>query len=160
MGLRVTSFTPLYLPPGGTPASHEVWQQSFRLRATDGAGAPTQKTFKVLDPRGMDEQVHEIDISMMPAEAGEGDSSAEKTGYLVDVRYRSAPDVVLFSGVFPNEELAKKVMDDLATASATVEGLIRQADFDGAKTAMQDLAKLFKSASAEPPTPDTEGGTK
>jgi len=133
--------------------THQQWLRSLKAE-------PTQKTFKVLDPGGKDDSVHEIDISMLADGAETGESSADRTGWAIDVRYTQAPDVVLFTNTYPTEELAKQVMDDLATAAASVEGLIRQADFEGAQEAMQGLTKLFTSSSAEPPVQDASGGYK
>lgn len=136
--------------PGGSPASHEIWKLSLKAAAA-------QKTFKVLDPEGRDGQVREVDITLLADASEGGESSAEQTGWVVDVRYSNAPDVVLFTNTFPTEDLAKKVMDDLSNAAAEVEGKIRQADFEGAAESMTALNNLFKSSSAEPPVADAPG---
>lgn len=145
------SFYPLYLVPG--IVGHAQWLQGFRAAAA-------QKTFKVLDPMGRDDQVHEIDVSLLENQSGEGDSTAERAGWTIDCRYSAAPDVVLFTNTYATEDLAKNVMDDLSRAASEVEGLIRKADFEGAQEAMKALSNIFKSASAEPPVADTDGGAK
>jgi uncharacterized protein YfcZ (UPF0381/DUF406 family) len=94
------------------------------------------------------DEVLSVEISIGNDEASE--SSAERTGWVVDVRYTNAPDTTIFNQTFPSEAQAKKVMDDLVNLAAEVEGLIRQEKFEDAKKRSGDFLKKTKANSQQP----------
>jgi hypothetical protein len=126
---------------------HKIWAASL-------LGQAVQKTFKVAE--GGD--VVEIVISTYADSRGGKDglpaeeaSSAEPEGWAVSVAYKSAPDTFLFSRTFPTEREGQGAFNDLVTAAATVEGLVRQEKFEEAEKATADLMEKFKANSGETP---------
>jgi len=119
-----------------------------------------QKTFRIVNLASKNNDVDAIDISIIQNEPSANDeSSAEKVGWVVDIRYKNAPDTVLFTATYPSEDQARKIMEDLSNLAAEVEGLIRKEDFEQATTKTKALMDKFKANSTQPPVEENEGGT-
>ena len=115
--------------------------------------AQNQKTFRIMDPTGQEESVHAVDITIVD---NSGTAGAEQTGWVVDVRYKNAPDQVVFTATQPTEQQARDVMSDLSTVAAEIEGLIRQEDFEGARERTNEFLKKMKANSGEPHVEEQE----
>lgn len=118
------------------------------------AAQPTQKNFRVAEGDDIVELV--LTLLQDSPEGNDGlpasdASSAEPAGWAVSVRYKSAPDTVVFNRTFPTEREARGAFDDLSKASAEVEGLVRQEKLDEARKATESLMEKFKSNSSETP---------
>ncbi len=123
--------------------AHDNWLAGLVLRAR-----ADQKTFRVVNLASGKEAIDAIDISVLQDSAEQ--SSASSTGWVVDVRFQNAPEQVLFTQVFPTEEQARKVMADLSSVAAEVEGLIKSEDFEAAREKTQDLMKKMTANTAQP----------
>lgn len=108
-----------------------------------------QKTFRIVNLASGKEAVDAIDISVIENQSTQ--SSSDKTGWMVDVRYQNAPESILFTQTYPTEEQARKVMEDLSKVAAEVEGLIKSEKFDEAKEATQDFMKKMTANTGQPP---------
>lgn len=122
--------------------------------AADLAAQPAQKSFRVAEGDDVVELVLSIFMDAPDGQDGmppQDASSAEPSGWAVSVRYKAAPDTVLFNRTFPTEREARGAFDDLSKASAEVEGLVRQEKLDEARKATESLMEKFKSNSSETP---------
>ena len=125
-----------------TLQEHSLWLGRFRAAAT-------KKSFRIVSPKG-EKDVAEIDISILHDQPAPGGSIAEQPGWVVDVRYSRAPDVVLFTATYVSEDLARKVMEDLSLVAAEVDGLLRQEKFDEASEKTKALLNKFKANGGQP----------
>ncbi len=115
------------------------------------AGETIQKVLKIYTAA----QPHEIFITLFPNNPGEANgqanSTAEPSGWAVNVAYKVSPESVIFNGSYPSQDQAKKIFDDLVNAAATVEGLIRGEKFEeAAKQTKIFLEKCGANSSERP----------
>lgn len=129
---------------------HDAWLASL-------SAASTLKTFRILDPKGLEQTPLEADVSLEGGTPESGTSQAQPGNYRVEVRYTQAPTIVLFDAAYPDKDTATKVYSDLCKACAEVESKIKAGEFDKAKAAMEGLSTIFKSATQDPPTNTTRG---
>lgn len=127
---------------------HSDWLNNLLIRAK-----ADQKTFRIVNLASGREDVDSIDISVMQDSAQQ--SSADQTGWMVDIRYQNAPDSVLFTQVYPTEDQARKVFSDLSLVAAEVEGLIKAEKFEEARAKTEELTKKFAANSGQTPVAET-----
>jgi hypothetical protein len=129
--------------------AHVLWAAQF-LKAAD------KKSFRIVDSKSP-KNAENVDISILPDQPGLDGSTAETPGWVVDVRYSNAPDVVLFNKSYIDESTARKVMDDLSMVAGEVEGFLRQEDFEKAQEATKKfLDKLHANSGQSPVTPEAK----
>lgn len=132
-----------------TLGAHALWAAQF-LKGAD------KKSFRIVDSKSP-KQAENIDISIIPNQPGLDGASAETPGWLIDVRYTNAPDVVLFSKSFLDEPTARKVMEDLSMVAGEVEGFLRAEDFEKAQIATKKLLdKMHANSGSGPVTPEEQ----
>lgn len=131
---------------------HDAWAAQLAASAQS-----MLQTFRILDPRGLEQTPLEADISLEGGPPESGTSQAQPGNYRVEVRYTQAPTVVLFNAAYPDKDTALKVYSDLGKACAEVESKIKSGEFEKAKTAMESLTTLFKSSTQDPPINTTRG---
>ena len=128
-------------------AAHSLWATQF-LKAAD------KKSFRIVDSKNP-KNAENIDISVLPDQPGPDGSSAEQPGWMVDVRYTNAPDVVIFNKSYVDEKTARAVMDDLSMVAAEVEGHLRSEDFEKAQISTKKLLdKMHANSGSGPVTPE------
>ncbi len=103
-----------------------------------------------MDPTGQENATHEVNVSVIDAQAT--GSTADKTGFAVQVVYTNAPSILLYSETFPSKETADKVFQDLCMLAAAVEGLIKQENFEEAQAKTADFLAKAKANSGSTPT--------
>ena len=126
--------------------SHKSWMNLI-------AEAVEQKSFNIMDPSGSidpegSEGIREIDITLLQDEPGPGNSSAEKSGWVIHVRYSVAPDIIVFEQTYPSEDAAKRVYEDFIGLAAEIHGLIKAEQFEKAQEQSDELLKKM-DANAE-----------
>ncbi len=103
-----------------------------------------------MDPSGVENSVSPISISITPAPAT--GSAADVTGYMVQVCYTQAPDILLFTSTFPTQDVAQKVYEDLCNVAAECEGEIKKEDFEKAQASTKAFMDKCKANSSTTPT--------
>jgi hypothetical protein len=128
--------------------SHKIW-------AALVLGQAQQKSVKIYE--GGD--VHEILLTLFKDEPDGQDglpadqaSTAEPSGWSVSVAYKVSPETLIFNRTFPTDKEAADVFQDIMTAAAEVEALIRQEKFDEAGTATIAFLNKMKGNTSETPT--------
>jgi hypothetical protein len=128
--------------------AHKLW-------ASLVLGQAQQKSAKIYE--GGD--VHEILLTLFQDEPGGKDglpadqaSTAEPAGWAVSVAYKVSPETYIFNRTFPTDKEAADVFQDITTAAAGVEALIRQEKLDEAGQATVTFLNKMKSNSSEVPT--------
>lgn len=129
--------------------AHESWLTKLALRAKSD-----QKSFRIVNLASGRADVDTIDISVIQDQPVE--SAADKTGWMVDIRYQNAPETPLFSQTYPSEEQARKIYDDLVMVVAEVEGLIKAEKFDEAKAATEALMLKLKANTGNTPVSEND----
>ena len=130
-----------------TLGAHALWAGQF-LRAAD------KKSFRIVDSKNP-KNAENIDISIIQDQPGLDGSSAEKPGWVIDVRYTNAPEVTLFNQSYVDEPTARKVMDDLSMVAGEVEGFLRGENFEKAQEATKKLLdKMHANSGQAPVTPE------
>lgn len=130
-------------------ASHSNWAQEIL------GTAPAKKTFRIVDSKSPKEATS-IDISLLQDAAGAEGASAEQPGWVVNVQYSNAPDVILFNQTYVSEDMARKVMDDLAMVAGEVEGLLRKEEFEKAQAKTTELINKMHANSGQAPVTPVE----
>jgi hypothetical protein len=117
-------------------------QTLFLLVATGMA----QKSFQVLDPKGGNEDVMTLNISLVPKQTEKG---ADTTA--VSIYYDNVPNDSLFYREYSDAGTAQGVFDDFSKIAAGVEGLLKQEKFDEARGASEALHKKFLANKGDTP---------
>ena len=127
---------------------HRIWAQLV-------LGQAQQKSAKIYE--GGD--VHEVLLTLFQDEPQGKDglpadqaSTAEPAGWAVSVAYKVSPETFIFQRTFPTDKEASDVFQDITTAAAGVEALIRQEKFEEAGTATTTFLNKMKSNTSEVPT--------
>ncbi len=129
-------------------AAHAAWRHRFQAKVD-------KKTFRLADSKNP-RHAENVDLSILQDAPEAGGSSAEHAGWVVDVRYTNAPDVILFSQNYVDEATARKVMDDLAVVAGEVEGFLRQEKFDKAAEKTKEFMDKMAANSGQTPVAPTE----
>ncbi len=124
---------------------HKIWASSLFAAGTE------QKRMRVCQDGAPTDVLLTLLNSAPGTTDGQPNSQAEPSGWSVQVAFAASPDTVLFNRPFVNESEARGAYKDLVSATAEVEGLLRQEKMEEATAATAKLFVKYGANSTNPP---------